>query len=235
MRWRVISGLLSASSVAAAQPEAPCAADSCLADPPRRPWVLSDDCRDTTDVVGYQHCARFGEWSAAATDTQLVFEVGLGLRRITALRIDRNASARTSVPDAPGDVSDVIATSSFRVTGVKSGVYAGLEVEIGDLSRRAYRYGGVVQTGGVLGVRGSFGRLELGAEAALAERIVRTTDVEHVTPPTMTGPVIELRAKVNVWVSPWLTLGGEFGAGLLDRSEWVGAIMFGFHTRAFGG
>jgi hypothetical protein len=60
-------------------------------------------------------------------------------------------------------------------------------------------------------------------------------DDTHAGSASVIEPVIEVRARVEVWISPWLTLGGELGAGVLQRSEWVGLVDLGFHARAFGG
>ena len=160
----------------------------------------------------------------------LVFEAGLGIRRIVAPRFDRAAAARTTVPEAAPTGSAVIATSSFRVTGVKGGAYLGLEVDWGsDASRIPVRWDAA---GGRRGRRrGSLGRLELGAEAALEERILRTMDLEHASLPPMTGAVIELRARADVWLSPWLTLGGEIGAGSSNGRSGSGPSCSAF-TRA---
>jgi len=43
-----------------AEPRGPCEADACEGVAPKRPWVLTDDCRDTSDVLGYRNCPGYG-------------------------------------------------------------------------------------------------------------------------------------------------------------------------------
>jgi len=232
MRSVAIAALLGCPA-AFAQPSPPCEADTCLADPPKRPWVLSDDCRDENDVVGYRHCATFGQWGSPAREIQLVLGAGIGIRRATAASAP--VASRTVVDGGRTPGSDVIATSDFRVTAAKRGFYGGIEVEIGDLTRRAYHYGGFLQGGALLGVEAPVGPFELGVEALVAGRSTRRGSVDHPATPPDLAPVVEVRARVDVWLSPWLTMGGVLGSGLLDRSEWIGAVVVGFHSRAFGG
>jgi hypothetical protein len=52
--------------------------------------------------------------------------------------------------------------------------------------------------------------------------------------PAVTSAVIEVRARGEAWLTPWLTVAAEIGAGVLDRSEWLALVEAGFHTRAFG-
>jgi hypothetical protein len=192
---------------------------------------MSDDCREGSDVVGYRHCGGFGQWSSPARELQLVFGAGIGIRRATSA----STAVARSVVDGGGASSDVLLTNEFRVAAAKHGFYGGLEVEIGDLTRRAYRYGGFVQGGGLLGVEAPVGPIELGAEALVGGRSTRHGSVDHPATAADVEPVVEVRARLDVWLTPWLTVGGTLGSGVLDRSEWDGVVMVGFHSRAFGG
>lgn len=222
-------------SIAVADRGAPCEADSCDVDPGPRPWILSDDCRETTDVVGYRQCGAFGQWAATAREPELVLDLGVGLRNAVIHPIDRpSIAARGTV--GPSSTESVIATSIIRVTGGARGFYAGLELELGDLTGRVFKYGALVQSGAVVGAKLPLGPLDIGGELFVAARnLKRPVDDDHTALASVTDPVIEVRARVELWLSPWLTLDGALGAGVLEASEWVISVNIGLHTRAFGG
>jgi len=230
----IVFGLALLPSVAAADRGAPCEAGSCDVDPGPRPWILDNECQDASDVVGYRQCSSFGRWSAAAAGPQLVFAAGVGVRHVVVPAVPAVASARgTTVEGTPVSDGD-ITTTVFRVTGVERGFYAGLEVELGDLTGRAYPYGSFLQSGAVLGGQLRLGPVDFGSELLAAGRSSKRVGRNQPAAASLAEPEVELRARAQVWVSAWLTIDGALGTGLLDRSERFAAVTLGFHTRSFG-
>lgn len=222
-----------APGVVRAQPAGRCEGDACEADPTPRPWIFSDDCRDTSDVVGYHRCAHFGQWDASDRDPELALEIGFGLRHIVAPRpIVTDATARVAGGSPP--MAD-IETTELRATRAWGSLYLGGELSIGDLSHHTYPYGGFIQGGGVLGVVEPLGPIDLAAEALVAGRSIRLATNINRLAPAATEAVVEARVRMAWWLVPWMTITGEAGAGVLDRSEWVAVIGVGIHTRTFGG
>ena len=227
--------LLLAPSLSSAEPGGRCEADMCEADAGPRPWILTDGCRETTDVVGYRHCTEFAQWDATARDPELALEIGFGLRHIVAPRpvvtdamtIPRVASSSTPMAD--------IATTELRVTRAWQWLYVGGELSIGDLTRHTYPYGAFVQGGGLFGLVDSMGPFDVGAEALVAGRSIRLTTNINRLAPAATEAVIEARVRGAWWMTPWMTITAEAGAGVLDRSEWLAVVGVGVNTRSFGG
>jgi hypothetical protein len=219
-----------------ADPGPPCEADSCditPIDPGPRPWILRGECRED-DVVGYRRCASFGQWAAPALGPHFAFELGAGWRHLVAPPVPAVAVTRM-VGGVASSAADLV-TSALRARVVAHGFYAGLELELGDLTGRAYPYGAFTQTGALAGLHAALGPFDLGGEVLVGARSLdRPVDLDPAMKVWVTTPVVELRARVELWLSPWITLAGLLGAGVLDRSEWFGSLAVGFHTRTYGG
>jgi hypothetical protein len=241
--WAVRVALAIASVVIApglvrAEPGGRCEGGTCDVDQGPRPWVLTDDCQETSDVVGHRRCGQFAQWSAEERDPDLFLELGVGVRHVMAPRpvvTDQpTSSARTTTGPAPTPLADIV-TSELRLGRAFGAFYAAGELVTGDLTGKAYTYGAFIQGGGVFGVEEPLGPFDVGAEAMVGGRSVRLATNINLLAPADTGWVVEARAHAALWLTPWITLGAEVGAGVIDRSEWVGAIMLGVHTRAYGG
>lgn len=236
MRWIAIAVVLVSPSLGA-EPRGRCAGGTCDVNDGPRPWVLTDDCQETSDVVGHQRCGHYGNWDAEARDPELALEIGFGLRHIVAPRPVVTDSTPSSVARTVGGsrpMADIVTTELRFTTAVRS-FYLGGELAIGDLSHATYPYGAFVQGGGVFGLADALGPFDVAAEALFAGRSIRLTTNINRLAPASTDPVIELRARAAYWVTPWFTVTAEAGSGVLDPSEWVAAIGVGVHTRAFGG
>jgi hypothetical protein len=214
-----------------------CEAGICDVDQGPHPWLLDDACRDESDVVGHRRCEQFAEWSATNRDPELTFAGGVAFRHIYApppVVIDPVSHVARTVAASSRPMAD-IASSEFRFLGGWRSLYFGGELSVGDLTGKTYPYGAFIQSGGVTGVAVALGPFDLAAEAMVGGRSVRLTTNINRLAPAFTEVVIEARARAALWVTPWITLEAEIGAGVLDRSEWVAAAMVGLHTRAFGG
>jgi hypothetical protein len=50
-----------------------------------------------------------------------------------------------------------------------------------------------------------------------------------------TDGLLEARARVDVWLAPWFTIGGSVGASLIEEGSWMAGLYLGFHTWAYAG
>lgn len=150
-------------------------------------------------------------------------------------------------------------TMTARMALQSHGLYAGFEGEIGGLASTAPvtaemlstgTYGSPVLDGsgatflgiyGVAGVRGGTTRFALAAEMAGGLRDVeyRFDSTYHDCAQTSTIDVIhgvvEARARAEVWVYPWASLGAQVGTSVLEHGDWMAGVYVGLHSRAYGG
>jgi len=47
--------------------------------------------------------------------------------------------------------------------------------------------------------------------------------------------VLEARARAELWLNPWITVGAQAGANVAAKGDWMTGLYFGFHSRAFAG
>jgi hypothetical protein len=156
-------------------------------------------CVDSTDVVGYRTCTKFGGWSTASQLPPLFLEVGLSVEQFTSLIDDRSGTVthggeafayRVVAPERAAD-RDVASVVSLRGgIGFAGGLYAALEAGFGGLvaparastemlSSGAFGSPVVAQSNGHLlegvaaaGVQVPVGDLVLSAEVAGGARLV---------------------------------------------------------------
>ena len=231
MKAALIVMLLAAS--AGAEPMGPCEGGVCDVDHGERPWVLTDDCREDHDVVGYQQCRRFGEWSRAAREPDLSVEVGLGMRHVLAPPVPPMTMAGRGATLEP--YAD-LATGDVRFTAGAHGLYGGLELAMGDLTRETYAFGAFVQGGAVLGGRLALAPFELGGELFAGGRSIRLThNINDNKATADRSGVVEARVTAGAWVTPWLLVEAVAGTGIVDRNEWDATIAVAFHSRSFAG
>lgn len=154
------------------------------------------------------------------------------------------------------DTANVLA---LRVTAaLAAGLYAGVEGEAGVLAEargevemigsgmlgtptmtveRPKVFGGL----GVLGYGVRLGRASVAVEAAAGARFVtRAYTSSYLACETTTDVVarrgvVEARARVELWATPFVTLGATVGTSALERGMVVGGAYVGLHSRAFGG
>ncbi len=158
-----------------------------------------------------------------------------------------------------GDAGATGVASSLRIGfGLGRGMYAGVEGELGGLTSSPARVemtaSGVFGTpetssgtplllgaSGFVGVRVASGRASLSVEGAGGVRNVRydTTSTYHdcvdTTVVSVVQGVVEARARGELWINPWVTLGAQAGANVVARGDWMTGLYVGFHSRAFAG
>jgi hypothetical protein len=155
---------------------------------------------------------------------------------------------------------DTAVLSTMRVSvGTRSGLYGGLELDLGGVTRPGAASTEMMSTGafgspdvqlsggfivdslGLVGLRGRTGFGTLGVEMAGGLRAVSYEfhssyhGCEQMTGIMAFAPVAEARARGELWLSPWLSAGAIVGASVLERHAWMGGLYLGLHSRAFGG
>ena len=229
---RVVVLVLLVCASAAAEPGGRCEGGVCDVDDGPRPWILTDSCQEKHDVVGYRTCPGFG-WSRDENEPDITVEPSLGWRHVVAPAVPGTMVARSASGSSP--LAD-IATSELRITVGLAGFYGGLELAVGDLTRKTYSFGAFVQGGAVAGVQVPLGPFVVGGELVGEGRSERLThNINDNKAPAVTSGVVEARVRVAVWVTPWLTINGAVGAGVLDRSERVATLGVAFHSRSYAG
>lgn len=167
---------------------------------------------------------------------------------------------RTVTPEGGGDASAAAAVASnLRIgVGLGHGLYAGIEGELGALTntparvemmssgvfgapeieaRTALLFGGA----GFVGARVSHGRASLSIEGAGGARNVRYRYAssyrycDEVSIVDVVTPVLEARARAELWLNPWFTVGAQAGSNVAAKGDWMTGFYLGIHSRAFGG
>ena len=224
----------------------------------------ASDCVETSRVLGYRLCSKFGDWSKATLVPPATFELITMTRSIRIAPM--SIGGRTEIEGR--DVryaADRQTTSTMNAIGIGlrasvatgAGFYLGAEGEIGaamsSLPVRAMAldaepltawqsyYAQVVT---VLGFRHSLGDTRIAVELAggvLATPVTaRFADdaesgITHTaTLAAMARPAAEARVRVARWLSPWASAGAFVGTDLFGRGYAAG-LQLGVHLRAFDG
>ncbi len=201
-------------------------------------------CTETDPVVGYQRCSRFGAWGSLARMPALTLEAGVlfHLFRETDL-VDRPIGARVL---APTPSSLTASGAQFRLSLSPLGpLYVAAESdwglvnapEIRDASGTPYEpgVGAYFAVRGVLGVRTrATSSTTAGVEVAGGWRMVTWgTPTESTGSIGAAGADVQLRARGEYWMSPWLSLNAAVGTSVVARSDWMATLSVGIHSRAF--
>jgi hypothetical protein len=194
----------------------------------------------------------------------LTLESGVSVRRVSmrdfsfAGSVDHGTEGSYQYRLVGEDLADDahLVTADLRIVGGKT-IYFGGEFDLGgvaaDESEMAVSMSGDVPRaeatphvamsfgyGAVLGARLPLHKVRLSAEVFAGGRTLQlavdsavgaceTTDYSYSSRAS-----IEPRARIEAWVSPWMTLGAFAGSDLLAPAPSFGAFLSG-HTRAFDG
>lgn len=124
-----------------------------------------------------------------------------------------------------GTLSGRIATpASFRTTGG----------EMGPTTDVSGRFGAVRA---VIGVRARFGVLSAAGELAAGVHAAELHDTygTQVDGLSNDAPMLEGRARVDLWVTPRFTVGGIAGVDVEDSRNMTAGIMLGYHFGNYDG
>lgn len=104
-------------------------------------------CEETSDVVGYRQCTRFGAWGMNPRIPHLVIEGGVLVRQFGTLLDGQTSSyhhggelfAFRVLAPSPGRAIDTAVLSTLRASlGFSHGLYAAAEVDLGGLTQAAH-------------------------------------------------------------------------------------------------
>lgn len=190
----------------------------------------ADPCPNHDGIVGRRTCPRYGEWAIDWPAVTVTF--GFGVRHVAQGRT-ADAVARMTTPttiDGPESVGRYSISEQVAIAPNPLTFFA-FEVEFSP-SRPDHLAPGERQFSAasqlVAGLRGGGKVLRLGAEIAGGMRIVDAEEDQD-------DVVLEARARGDVWLTPWLTLGVVIGSSLIDRGDYMTGISLGTHTNAFDG
>lgn len=156
--------------------------------------VVADPvCEDTSEVVGYRRCKKFGAWGTDTRIPHVSFEGGVAVRQFGSLLDDQTGKVihgsegflyRVVTPTESRPVDTAVFSTLRAGVGLSHGLYSALEVGLGALAQPgraaaemmttgplgspelAQRRGFVVDTIATLGLRGTSGAGGLGVELA---------------------------------------------------------------------
>jgi hypothetical protein len=175
-----------------------------------------DPCPDGSTADG-----RSGSLAAAGLFVQL------GATRRAFTSPVAQVAMRADAPGTGSGTADVLALDQRVGIAVSDVVYAAVDLELGNFGVTGARTAGFAIDGLVaLGARGRLGPLSPAVELA--------SGAGGLGPVGGARWLVEGRARVDLWITPWLTIGGTYGAGLLER-ERVAGMLLGVYGRPHGG
>lgn len=223
----------------------------------------SPPCVETSEIHGRRQCGEFGTWAMGRVP-HLAIELGTSVRSISLARLDLSgridheddgsyAYRMTGAPDA-GAAAAVGA--DLRVTGGRRW-YGGVELSIGGIAADpgamemsfAAEPGASgeaalqlhVAGGAVAGARWSLGRLSVAGEVFAGARMLQVEIESRYGYCDLTdhardySVAVEPRARADLWLSPWATVGAFAGTDIAQPGSRVLGVYVGGHTRAFDG
>ncbi|MBX3159509.1 MAG: hypothetical protein KF773_26295 [Deltaproteobacteria bacterium] len=195
-------------------------------------------------VVGSGNC-RFGIWGEALEAPYMSVTIGAVMRvlprpsssgpRATTTRATTDTESGGIGGGSAPTVEDRSWAYVERVTVApwRAG-YFGVEMELGvsDVSLSDPGARRVIAGGAALaGLRVGSTWLTLTGEIAAGGRVMEISG----SPRYDGSGLVELRARADIWLGPWVTIGGMVGRNLLQENEWTAGIALGMHTWSFGG
>ena len=217
-------------------------------------------CRETSHVVGYQSCTRFGSWSGRTT---LWYELGVVALRFDPKPIDATstntrdgAPTNYHVTGVPGDDRPITAfgarlrdgivfahkyfvVNEFTWASITGGPRLVADVATrGTTTTMGSSTGGIVaENKALFGVEGAVGPLTLSGALGPGVRIASYTTKElpdAVRPPAQGWFLVAGEARAVAWLTPNVTLGVEVGTNLLHVNDVEVGMTLGLHLTPFG-
>jgi hypothetical protein len=89
---------------------------------------------------------------------------------------------------------------------------------------------------GVVGAMSRQGNAAFGVELAAGGRSVvyQLGDSSSASSTSVGTAVVEPRARAQYWVTPFVALGAQVGANVIDHGDWMAGAFLAVHTRAYG-
>jgi hypothetical protein len=186
---------------------------------------------DSTDVVGYRHCPRYGAWGASLLDPYVYVDVGMNVRHF-ASRSAAVAARSTSPVPLSGNESQALTFDERIGYGITHSLYTAIDLELGNFDSSSATDSDVLFAGlASLGMRVGLGPIALAGEmtgGAMESSYPSQTSVHF-------EGILEARARADLWLAPWFSVGGVIGESLLDHRDWMAGVFIGFHTWGYAG
>lgn len=162
-------------------------------------------------------------------DADVMVAMGVNVRHFAAS--DRGTAARVIGPVMAND-SDALTATERLAFGLPPPLYAALEVELGNFaytgSTRSERDALLVGSGAV-GLRATVGVIALSAELAGGGLAYSHPDDTGLR----TDPLVEVRGRAELFVTPWFTVGGTIGTSIVRDDEWLVGVSLATHTSPY--
>jgi hypothetical protein len=213
----------------------------------------SHGCAEVSSVVGYQQCSRFGAWSSNLP--ALSVDLGIAAHRFVGQRVDETGTFMEDTTSfgyrfvsEPGSLVTTAVAPQLRVALQLQGpFYIGNELELGGVTSgpgvRAEIDGG--QAGpvsatyaAVRGVAGLGVRMQpvvFSGELAGGMRLLAYKIKDEAASSFQSRGELQVRARLDLWLTPRMTVGALIGSSLLDRGDTMVALSIGGHLKTFGG
>jgi hypothetical protein len=206
-------------------------------------------CHESSDVVGYHHCSRFGYlWSRESDSPRFMFELGYFYHRFTANSLNLGDAPLVMQGTAP-DMRTSAAGASMRfIGGLNHVLYTGLELDAGGNDILPKPFGAQPTDGLYMSPMLVFGahvieryRVALSAELAGGFRYDDFFSCPE-SMPKCTGPddsqtrrQVEARARAEFFIHPHVTAVLTYGVSLIDSGDRMWMLGFGIHGRTMDG
>ncbi len=222
-------------------------------------------CVESSQVLGHRSCSGFGDWAMPRWLPHVTVELGSSVRTFSMRGtrfdgyVDHGAEGGYTYVVTGGEMSgqaEAVGGDIRFLFGRR--VYGGMEASIGavggDPQTRWSEMPGASATstvsmsllgGGVVGART---RLGGGAvPVTLAAEVFGGVHSLHMSVDSQYGDcittttasdarlLVEPRARVEAWLSPWVSVGAFAGADVLRDNAAAMGVYLGVHSRAFNG
>jgi hypothetical protein len=207
------------------------------------PRAHAKGCHEVSDVVGYEHCSRFGAWSRDQDMFPFHMEIGWIHQDFNArpFTLSDEPVARVAGDGAFGTVADGVAV---RWLGGTRLFYGGFELDSSGLTNQP-QFPGLPADGaswsflGVVGVHASLWRFAVGAELASGARVTLYSycgnEKECALEDTQSVGVVDARVRVEMFPTQRWSVGVMYGHSLLEHDAQSLIVYTGFHLRALDG
>ncbi len=229
-----------------------------------REAFASRGCREVSDVVGYEHCTRYGFGWAEEHSAPILLELSLGptfldtKNRTMSGSFGKNQKGSFEYPG-----SRVGHGVSDRSLGLRIGApfvpwaYAGFELGFGGGSNKlpattTSEYSVSASTSGINGfafhggayggLRAPLGYLSIRVETLFGGHMIGTSQIARDAKGSSRSAtvnvatwVIEPRVYADVWVAPWMTLSVFGGINAVHFADKTAGLSIGFHGRNYDG
>lgn len=172
--------------------------------------------------------------TACAPDPDVMVGVGIHLRHFAAPT--RDIAARSVVSPVTESAPNALTATERLGFQLLPPLYGALEVELGNFtytgneSSRSAR--DILLVGaGAIGLRGNLAFASLGVELAGGGMAYSHPDDRGLRG----APLLEVRGRADIWLSPWFTIGATLGTSLIRDHEWLAGVSLATHTAPFGG